>query len=417
MLWNRVWVFVLAIAVVAYFVRINLYALQRDDTSPLATNSFVDNLKSLQSPPSAIYSAESSRSYAFGRYYGPIPNLNFAPTTTYQNIFHRKKWHFVAVSSGDTLIGLAIADMGYLTSGFVYYLNTTTDATEFQQVVMPKLPFSSPLGDITVAETTVPSTSQQLSSCSRFTGGLLSSLAISICATSVNAVINYDVVVNAVFSNFSFVLNTTITSIASKTTSLPSPAGCEHFAMLYPLGVHRPAYTNKLANCGTTGYVTTSNASIPVTSALMDYTNGMPSHLTTWYWIAITTPEWGLQMSTGVYSDKEGNGMENIFWWRGNRHVLNCSVNIASGAHKNPPPGSGAVILGRGVEVVCSDATVQIDLVYLPMAQVPTTVNTPVLSGSLLHTYGIYNGEIEVKNDIIEVKRIPGILEDHFAYW
>lgn len=381
-------------------------------TLHLSLRIYIDGLKSLQSPPSAIYSAESS-SYAFGRYEGPIPHLNFAPTTTYQNVFHRKKWHFVAVSSGDTLIGLAIADMGYLSSAFVYYLNAITGATEFQQVVTPKLPYSSPLYETYVADTTIPS-SIQSSPCSIFSGGLLSSLNISICATSANSIINYNVFVSASFSQLSFVLNT---SIASSTSSSASVAACEHFAMLYPLGSHRPAYTNKLSNCAASGYITTPDASIPVSSALIDYTNGMPSHLTTWYWVAITTPDWGLQLSSGVYSDRAGNGMENIFWWHGKRHVLTCSVYVASGAHKNPPPGSEAVILGRGVEVVCADAAVQIDLVYLPISQVPTVVNTPVLSGSLLHTYGIYNGEIEVQNEIIEVKNVPGILEDHFAYW
>ena len=425
MISRRIWILAITgiVIYIAIVFQMNFLAIQRDGTTSIDSNLFLDRLHLIKSPPHQLYNPDvnittHTSPYAYGRYNAPIPYLNFAPVSIYQDVFHRKKWHFVSVSSGDTIVGFAIADMGYITSGFVYYLNTLTNETEFEQVVVPKLPISTPLASTTVAATTVP-TSLHPSPCSLFDGGLLSSLKLSICATGTTSSIHYDVSVNAKFkSSTSLILNATI-----YTTTASSEQTCGHFAMAYPLGPHRVAYTNKLANCATTGVLSistpTTTMTTTTTSALMDYTNGMPSHLTVWYWVAISTNNtggnWGMQLSSGVYSSRNGIGMENVFWYDGETFILSCHTAVgaeAEGKIINPPPGSGAVIVGREVSVECYDEKIRIRLTYHPLSEVPTTINTPLLSGSLLHTYGTYRGEIDVEGKMLEFEKVPGILVD-----
>ena len=174
---------------------------------------------------------------------------------------------------------------------------------------------------------------------------------------------------------------------------------------------------------------------------LSDYTLSMARRFTEWFWVAIsfqmnendeTGSTCGLQLSDGVYKSAENASdavinLENIMWIDQDMYLLNCSLQFSDALTGDIiSPGQRQVVIGRDIRISSGCITgnqllASVNLLYTPLAQMPTSVSTPIFYGSLLHTYGIYSGSFSINGTssmkTCALKNIPGIFEDHYAHW
>ena len=71
----------------------------------------------------------------------------------------------------------------------------------------------------------------------------------------------------------------------------------------------------------------------------------------------------------------------------------------------------------KGTQWRCYTEDHSIDLTFVPFDLVDSSTKIFFLDFNFLHTFGIYNGHVEVAGKRYEVKNLPGILEDHHGYW
>ena len=76
--------------------------------------------------------------------------------------------------------------------------------------------------------------------------------------------------------------------------------------------------------------------------------------------------------------------------------------------------------IGQVMTIISRDG--RVNLTYTPLAQMPTEVTTPLFSGALLHSYGVYSGYMSAPDGdgadvVVPIHDVIGILEDHYAYW
>jgi hypothetical protein len=224
--------------------------------------------------------------------------------------------------------------------------------------------------------------------------------------------------------------------------------GFGEFSMVYPLGPNRAAYTHKTSSLFAQGSLSLSTQS-PVSlkpfsgTGLTDFSRTMARAFTEWFWVAFSLNQptncdadvcdsvndlHGVQLSQGVYrhpphsptpsKDPVGD-LENIIWIHQKPFYLNSNLifSVFSEDKKTiMSPGQNQLQMGRKIEIHSEDGRIQ--LTYVPIAQMPTELSTPIFSGCLLHSYGVYSGSIVGLNEErIEFVDVPGIFEDHYAKW
>jgi hypothetical protein len=188
-------------------------------------------------------------------------------------------------------------------------------------------------------------------------------------------------------------------------------------------------------------------------TGLTDYSRTMARSFTEWFWVAFSFNQevscnsndktcsasqekghglHGIQLSQGVYryppnsptsqgSNSETNGdVENIIWIHQKPFYLNSFLKFtvfgSDGEEIDAHPGQNQLQIGQVMNIVSFDGRVK--LTYTAVSQMPTELSTPIFSGKLLHTYGVYSGQLRGVNDeVVTFKNIPGILEDHYAKW
>lgn len=64
--------------------------------------------------------------YNYGRFRGAIAFPELHSLTIGQRLAQRKNWEFLSITINEWMIGVAIADMGYVGSSFVYFYNAKT---------------------------------------------------------------------------------------------------------------------------------------------------------------------------------------------------------------------------------------------------------------------------------------------------
>ena len=106
----------------------------------IAPNSFIHlkyspDMNPVYPPPETMLDA--SGNYQFGRYSDPIENPFLHELNIPQRIFQRKEWQFLAASDGRMIVGLAIANMGYIESGFLYIYEVESRFHDKVSVVLP----------------------------------------------------------------------------------------------------------------------------------------------------------------------------------------------------------------------------------------------------------------------------------------
>lgn len=78
-------------------------------------------MRTLLSPPTALLDP-ATRAPAFGSYGGDLPRVDLAPLPSGRiaSFFHRKRWVFIGVASGELFIACTIVHLGYLANAFFF---------------------------------------------------------------------------------------------------------------------------------------------------------------------------------------------------------------------------------------------------------------------------------------------------------
>jgi hypothetical protein len=391
--------------------------VQHQDFSP---NMFVVS----SNTPDELLNADSK--YNFGRYSNPILRPELHQLNFLQNLFQKKEWHFVAFSDGDLLVGMAVANLGYIETAFIYFCDMKANLHDKVSFVLP-----GGVGSSHVATSSISG-----SDCSLFSSSL-ASFNISMCYSE--ALKSWKLIGGGILEN----KNSLFFDIDLRRT------GFDEFSMVYPLGPNRAAYTHKTSSLFAQGSLSLSFQS-PVSfkqfsgTGLTDFSRTLARSFTEWFWVAFSLNQpsncdadvcdssmnglHGIQLSQGVYrypphsptpSKNPMGDLENIIWIHQRPLYLNSNLifSVISEDKKTiMSPGQNQLQMGRKVEIRSEDGRIQ--LTYVPIAQMPTELSTPIFSGCLLHSYGVYSGSIVGLNEErVEFVNVPGIFEDHYAKW
>lgn len=335
-------------------------------------------------PPPTLFDGTA---YHFGRWKLPIAEPRLHSLTFYQSFVQKKEWHFTAISDGDKLFGIAVGQLNYVASGFVYVLDGKTGTFSYHSQLFP-LGFGATISPSSIR------------GCSNWTS---SPFRISMCGhargwdVDVSAKLNHD-------ENMQ--ISSTITTEDS-----------ESLVLSYPIGPRRVAYTHKESGMTATGTVKIDNTLHQLTNgvALIDWTRSMHRRLTLWFWVALTfvTSDGnriGINLSNGVYPDMNGIGLENAVWLDDTVYIVNSRLQV------DGEPGKGIVKIGHPWH--CNTEDGSIDLTIVPIGAVPSEVNAgPFAKGNLFHSFGLYNGWVTLNETKYNIVDVPGILEDHYALW
>jgi hypothetical protein len=218
------WAF--AIAVIAY---ISSKAYEGFPDKELSNEVFQStlgiDLNIVTRPPSSLMNVTTNK-YNFGRYNDPIFNPYFHELTSLQRAFQRKTWHFVSFSDGVRIVGVAVGNLGYIETGFIYICDISSGFTDKISVVLP-----GGFGAATVSKSSIQD------SCSKF-NSFTTSLAISICYNSTSRV--YNVNASARMEKGSDIAIAVRLHRKEIVTDHSIPLDDDYeFAMVYPLGPHR----------------------------------------------------------------------------------------------------------------------------------------------------------------------------------
>jgi hypothetical protein len=181
---------------------------------------FTPNLLPVSSPPLSL---RTDSKYNFGRYSGPVSSPVLHDLNLLQTIFQKKEWHFIAVSDENLLIGMAVANLGYIETSFIYFC-------DMKSKVHDKISFVLPGG---VKGAKVAPSSIDTNACSTFSS-YLAPFNVSMCYLPKSN--SWRLVGSSVLEN----LNHLSFDISLFRT------GFDEFSLVYPLGPNRFAYSHLL---------------------------------------------------------------------------------------------------------------------------------------------------------------------------
>ena len=162
------------------------------------------------------------------------------------------------------------------------------------------------------------------------------------------------------------------------------------------------------------------------TIANLDWTLGYMRHKTNWFWSCINSylPDgrhFALNLAMGV---NETGVSENACWVDGQIYYLPPVMFVRDGLKlpANEQDDNAKTIDNtrqpwRIYHQNLGWSNVDIDLTFTPITVYKKTDNFGVLASIFEQWLGFYSGEIRLKDDVIEIDKIMGLAEDHFAKW
>jgi hypothetical protein len=390
----------LAVVVIAFLFTFSpIHNILFPDKEGVIPFDFTDSREA----PLELFLPKDNR-YHYGRWLSPIPQPNLHSLNLFQRCLQKKEWEFIALSTERYLFGLAVGQLNYAGTGFIYFYDSVTGQTLQHASLLPlglKTHFSN----------------SSMDGCSSFA---FRSLSVSFCQQTEKGATEIDINASVVFSD------STSINIKAQLGSLQKPSGT--LALSFPIGPKRSAYTHKSSGMQVNGNAEMTSSQgvktiIPLQhgAGLLDWTRSMHARLTLWFWVALSwlTPNGdrvGINLSHGVYPHPTANktatkqiGMENGIWWNDKVYLIHSPLIVQG------EPGHGDVSIGKTWRCYTEDHT--LDLTFTPADLVPSSVHLYVIHADLLHHFGRYSGRVKVAGQTLELVNVPGILEDHFAWW
>jgi len=159
------------------------------------------------------------------------------------------------------------------------------------------------------------------------------------------------------------------------------------------------------------------------TIANLDWTLGYMRHETNWFWTCINSylPDgrhFLLNLSMGV---NETGMSENACWLDGqifylppvlfSRNEINSQNKGSQNTDANRPQPWRIYHQNLGW------SNVDIDLTFTPITAYKKTDNFGIIASIFEQWLGEYSGEIRIGGKVIEINKVIGLAEDHFAKW
>ncbi|MFA0057254.1 DUF2804 domain-containing protein [Vibrio echinoideorum] len=290
----------------------------------------------------------------------------------WQKHFHYKQFQFVSIVTPTHVIGVAIADIRYLSSAFVYLY-------DIENIQLDECSWLRPLGfDKQVTQSPFQGTT---------------------------SIANQSIVFDIHNGEWRVRLNTKLLkadiALVSNETGLP-------MAMCSPTGYSGWTYTQKHNALTVTGQIKIKSKSINLEQALAgyDFSAGYMRRETCWRWASINTlingKSIGLNLAAGV---NETGSCENVLWVNGVKHLLNLA-NFTFNRDDIDLPW----------QITSQDG--RINLTFTPLNNRSEKLNLWLLKSNFRQFIGHFSGSIEDNDGSVHhIDNVLGLTEDHFARW
>ena len=299
-------------------------------------------------------------------------NAMDAKANPWQKHFHYKQFQFVSIVTETHIIGVAIADIRYLSSAFCYVYDIQNNELEegswLRSLGFDKQVTSSPFEGTT-------------------------------------NIAGQSIVFDIENGQWKVSLNTKLIKgkicLEPESDSLP-------MAMCSPTGYSGWTYTQKHNALKVTGSLEINQQPISLEQARTgyDFSAGYMRRETSWRWASINSlagqKSIGLNLAAGV---NETGTCENVLWVDGSRHLLN-PVHFMFNRDDIDRPWTITSQDGR------------INLTFTPINQRSEKLNLWVLKSNFRQFIGRFSGSIQDNDGIIhQIENVLGLTENHFARW
>ncbi|MCG9639995.1 DUF2804 domain-containing protein [Vibrio sp. Isolate34] len=299
-------------------------------------------------------------------------NAMDAKANPWQKYFHYKQFQFVSIVTETHIIGVAIADIRYLSSAFCYVYDIQNNELEEGSWLRP-LGFDKQV------------TSSPFEGTTNIAG---QSIVFDIENGQWNVSLNTKLIKGKI-------------CLEPESDSLP-------MAMCSPTGYSGWTYTQKHNALKVTGSLEINQQPISLEQARTgyDFSAGYMRRETSWRWASINSlagqKSIGLNLAAGV---NETGTCENVLWVDGSRHLLN-PVHFMFNRDDIDRPWTITSQDGR------------INLTFTPINQRSEKLNLWVLKSNFRQFIGRFSGSIQDNDGIIhQIENVLGLTEDHFARW
>lgn len=291
---------------------------------------------------------------------------------SWANYFHYKQFQFVSLVTERFIVGLAIADVRYVTNSFIYVYDIETDAFEERSCLMPftlgSQISSSPFSGVTQIDKL--------------------KLAFGIEDGQWRVSIDNEL-------------------MKADLTLVPSIPGLP-LSMCSPTGYSGWTYTQKHNALLVQGELTILGRAIDLRSALAsyDFSAGYMRRETSWRWASLSTRVdgrlVGLNLAQGV---NETGGCENALWIQGERQLLSPAVFEFDRTDE------------RSVwRIHTIDG--RVDLTFTAVNNRSEKINLVLLQSNFRQFIGHFSGALyDESGASIRLDHCIGLTEDHFARW
>lgn len=291
---------------------------------------------------------------------GPMKGLKF------------NQFHFFGVMGPEMMAGMAVVDLGMITNGFFYlYDRNTQKVVETKKLGLPG------------KKTFIRCTPEQ--TMSRFEGGGLRIVMEGNRVWAEGKEISFEADLDLASTN---------------PLRICSRAGYRGWV-----------YTQKTSPITVKGRMTVNGRTIeiasPETMGLMDWTGGYMRKYTFWNWGAIAATlgdgrRFGMNLAAGV---NETGFTENAIWVDGSRTKVD-TVHFDFRMEDLYEPWRLTSRDGR------------IDLVFRPEAERSEKIHVGLIASRFTQLMGTFEGTVVTgEGETIELGRLPGWAEDHYAKW
>jgi hypothetical protein len=320
----------------------------------------------------------------FGHFDGPVADLGLdtflltndmdAPASGFQRYFGYKQFEFIAIHTPNYLIGLALADIRYLGSGFCYVFDIKKGSLHERHWLRPPKAYA-------LAPSSVSGSSEMAGVRIHREDGLWQlGLSLELEGLTLDA----DV------------------SLKPLPLSLP-------MAMCSPTGYSGWTYTQKHNALSITGDLKVNHEPQPLSRALAgyDFSAGYMRRETSWRWASINAMagdvRLGLNLAAGV---NETGSSENVLWLDGVRRHLG-PVHFEFD-RKAPAGGSWRIWSERD----------ELELLFTPMGCRSEKLNLWLLKSNFRQYLGQFSGWVtDGDGNKLRLDGVNGLTEDHFAKW
>ncbi|CAH7195893.1 conserved hypothetical protein [Vibrio chagasii] len=299
-------------------------------------------------------------------------NAMDAKASAWSKHFHYKQFQFVSLVTQTHIIGVAIADIRYLSSAFCYVYdiesNHLDESNWLRLLAVDKQVTHSPFQGTT-------------------------------------KIAGDSIVFDIKDGHWSISLNTK--HVKAQLNLRPEPQSLP-MAMCTPTGYSGWTYTQKHNALTVTGTLEINQRAVSLNDARAgyDFSAGYMRRETSWRWASINAlvdnTNIGLNLAAGV---NETGGCENVLWINGTRHLLSDAQFTFSRQDTHLP-----------WQITSADG--RINLTFTPCNHRSEKLNLWLLKSNFRQFIGHFSGSIKDNEGTThQLDEVLGLTEDHFARW